>query len=251
MNRRYELNPVNVLLVIRNGTATDWPSICKEFGVSPSAMRTDNYYLRHWLKMFREAGLIIDSGNSIDEYDENDQRKIEISPSWEKIQSALGISLSQLANWEPKKSMAIRPFFGLPTTPSTSSDIFVLMPFAEALKPVYQDHIAKVAESLKLKAVRGDDFFTAHSIMSDIWNAVCNARLVIADCTNRNPNVFYEIGLAHAIGKRVILITQNKDDVPFDLRHLRYIDYEYTPRGMIEFENRLEMTIRAELLGRQ
>ena len=84
--------------------------------------------------------------------------------------------------------------------------------------------------------------------MSDIWNAIYDARLIIADCTNRNPNVFYEIGVAHAIGQKVILITQNKDDVPFDLRHLRFIDYEYTPRGMREFESRLKQTIQTELL---
>lgn len=172
---------------------------------------------------------------------------IEISPNWEKIQGALDISLSQLAKFEPQSSMIIQPFFGLPTAPATKSDIFVLMPFAEELKPVYQDHIVKVTESLNLKVARGDDFFSTHSIMIDIWNAICAARLIVADCTNRNPNVFYEIGLAHTIGKNVVLITQNKDDVPFDLRHLRFIDYVYTPRGMIEFENRLKQTIMNDL----
>jgi len=71
---------------------------------------------------------------------------------------------------------------------------------------------------------------------------------VIADCTGRNPNVFYEIGLAHASGKPVILITQNSDDVPFDIRHLRYIQYDYTPRGMRVFEKRLVDTLKTEVL---
>jgi hypothetical protein len=51
--------------------------------------------------------------------------------------------------------------------------------------------------------------------------------------------------MAHAIGKDVIVITQSADDVPFDIRHLRYLQYEYTPRGVAEFERRLRATIAA------
>ncbi|WP_217989549.1 hypothetical protein [Sphingomonas lenta] len=51
------------------------------------------------------------------------------------------------------------------------------------------------------------------------------SRVVICDCTGRNPNVFYEAGIAHTLGREVILITQNGQDIPFDLRHLRYIPY--------------------------
>jgi len=50
-----------------------------------------------------------------------------------------------------------------------------------------------------------------------------------------------------AIGKPVILITQNNEDVPFDVRHMRYIQYSYTPRGMLEFEKRLAETIKTVL----
>jgi hypothetical protein len=51
--------------------------------------------------------------------------------------------------------------------------------------------------------------------------------------------VFYEIGLAHAIGKETILILRSLADVPFDLRHLRFIVYKYTPPGMKAFETAL------------
>jgi len=47
----------------------------------------------------------------------------------------------------------------------------------------------------------------------------------LCDCTGRNPNVFYEAGIAHTLGREVILITQNEQDIPFDLRHRRYIRY--------------------------
>jgi hypothetical protein len=113
---------------------------------------------------------------------------------------------------------------------------------------VYRDHITKVASDLGLVAKRGDDFFSSHHVMSDIWRAIWFSQVIVADCTARNPNVFYEIGVAHTIGKPVILITQNDDDVPFDLRAISYIKYEFKPRGMEVFEARLRSTIQTVLL---
>jgi hypothetical protein len=75
--------------------------------------------------------------------------------------------------------------------------------------------------------------------------------LIVADCTDRNPNVFYEIGLAHAIGKPTILLTQREEDVPFDLRHWRYIAYQLTPRGMKEFEAKFKQTVRNVFEGEE
>jgi len=94
---------------------------------------------------------------------------------------------------------------------------------------------------------RADDFFGARSIMSDVWLAINDAQLIIADCTGRNPNVFYEIGIAHTIGKPTILLTQTLDDIPFDLQHLRCIVYDYTPRGMKQFNEELTQTLQVEL----
>jgi hypothetical protein len=91
---------------------------------------------------------------------------------------------------------------------------------------------------------RADDFFTAHAVIQDLWQAIVSARLIVADCTDRNPNVFYEIGLAHTLGKPTILLTQNSEDVPFDLRHLRYFTYQLTPRGMREFETKFKETVQ-------
>ena len=118
-------------------------------------------------------------------------------------------------------------------------DVFVIMPFAEEFTPAYTDHLKPTVENLGLAIKRGDDFFSKRSIMSDVWSAMFNADLIIADCTGRNPNVFYELGLAHALDKPVIMITQSIDDIPFDIRHLRVIVYEFTPRGMKKLEDDL------------
>jgi hypothetical protein len=121
------------------------------------------------------------------------------------------------------------------------------MHFKPELTSVYKNHIIDVAGNLGLSVSRADELLTTQAVMSDVWASICAARAVIADCTGRNPNVFYEIGIAHVIGKPVILITQNESDIPFDISHLRYIVYEYTPEGMKHFERRLAKLLMAEL----
>lgn len=133
--------------------------------------------------------------------------------------------------------------FGDPTQSKDWPQIFVLMPFAQQIEPVYDDHIKKVAGDLGMTVGRADDFFSTGQIVLDIWSAINAASTVIADCTGRNPNVFYEVGLAHAVGKNTILISQSLDDVPFDLRHLRVTIYKYTPPGMKDFELSLRKTL--------
>jgi hypothetical protein len=173
---------------------------------------------------------------------------IAVTPHWHEIQSALNISLAKVSSTSDPESIVVSSFFGAPNSPSAAVDIFVLMPFADKLKAIYDNHIRRVAESLELRIGRADDLFTTHSVMQDIWDSIYSAPIIIADCTGRNPNVFYELGIAHTLGKPVILTTQDADDVPFDIRHLRYIPYEYTPPGMQEFEERLSRTLQVLLM---
>jgi len=235
-------NPSYILLQFRNGNASNWVSLCKTLNVYPySDIAT--YFLEEKLRVLIEAGLLTVNG---DIYTGN----IKLSDSWPKIQTALDLSLNELTRVDnPRNALFVEPFFGLPIKEQIGEPyhLFILMPFTDDLNPVYEDHIKNVATSLNLKAKRADDFFTADAIMRNIWSAIYASRLVIADCTGRNPNVFYEIGIAHTLGRPVILVAQNKDDVPFDLRHIRYIQYNLTPRGMEEFEERLRKTIQHEL----
>lgn len=102
---------------------------------------------------------------------------------------------------------------------------FVVMPFDSLFQTEYERVIRPAVEEFGLKCVRGDEIYSKPQIMSDVWNSIRKSRLMIAELTNRNANVFYEVGLAHAIGKPIILLTRNEDDVPFDLRSLRYSFY--------------------------
>ena len=102
-----------------------------------------------------------------------------------------------------------------------------MMPFA----PPLGDYYAKVYEPAIRKAglvpVRADtEIFTTGKIIEQIWRGISNAKVLLAELTDRNPNVFYELGLAHGAGKPVVLVSSNQDDVPFDLQHIRVIYYD-------------------------
>lgn len=145
-------------------------------------------------------------------------------------------------------NLTASPVFGPPQQRSASwPQLFMLMPFTSQMRPVFDDHIKKAAAEIGLSAARADDFFSRGSIIQDVWSAIYYAKVIVADCTKRNPNVFYEIGIAHTLGKETILISQSLKDIPFDLRHLRIIIYEYTPRGMDELEEKLKSTLKAVL----
>jgi nucleoside 2-deoxyribosyltransferase len=103
---------------------------------------------------------------------------------------------------------------------------FVVMPFSPVYQSEYENIIKPAITELNIKCERGDEIYAKQRIMDDIWSSIRNCRFVLAELTGRNPNVLYEIGLAHAIGKPVIIITRNGDDVPFDLKDLRYLYYD-------------------------
>ena len=124
---------------------------------------------------------------------------------------------------------------------------FVLMPFSGEMRPVYEDHVKLVVEALGLTCTRADEILGGGPITSDIWEKICRSRVIVADLSGRNPNVFYELGIAHALGKDVVLLSQGTTDLPFDIRNLRCISYAYTPRGMKELESQLKATIEGLL----
>jgi hypothetical protein len=238
-----------ILLAIRDGTRT-LRGLYSFFGLDPDRHGgTLHSILRFALLELERAGLV-DRATTHGQSELGPERgwlveidqEWQLTPAWSKAQAVLGLSLRELAFFDASKDLAVRPFFGIPEQ-TEPFDIFVAMPFRSELQPVYEDHIKNAARSLNLSVKRGDDFFTANTIIADIWKALWASRVVVADCTGRNPNVFYEIGMAHSIGREVILITQNEDDVPFDLKSVRYIKYEYTPRGMQQFEKTLTQTL--------
>ena len=102
---------------------------------------------------------------------------------------------------------------------------FVLMPFDQEFKPIYDDLIKPALESAGCEVERADSFMDQRNILRDVVKGISEANLVIADLTAVNPNVFYELGLCHGLRVPTVLITQSLEEVPFDLRSYRVITY--------------------------
>lgn len=102
---------------------------------------------------------------------------------------------------------------------------FVLMPFDQVFDGVFRDLIVPVLESVGYRVSRADSFVDQQNILKDIVSSIDRADLIIAELTNLNPNVFYELGIAHGLNKPTILLTQSIEKVPFDLRSYRIIVY--------------------------
>lgn len=92
----------------------------------------------------------------------------------------------------------------------------------------------------ELQVIRADDIERPGSFIKDILENLLNSFLVIADLTGQNPNVFYELGVRHALSPRTILIAQSMDDIPSDLREYRTIIYDTSAKGAADFKKRLE-----------
>src|SRR5689334_19638765 len=98
------------------------------------------------------------------------------------------------------------------------SFVFVLMPFSSDFNDVYQLGIKEACREAGAYCERVDEQIHDGSILQRIYNQIAKADVVVADMTNRNPNVFYEVGYSHALNKKTILLTKNSDDIPFDLK---------------------------------
>ena len=104
---------------------------------------------------------------------------------------------------------------------------FVMMPFAPPIGGYFEKVYDPAVRKAGLKPLRADnEIFTTGKIIDQIWRGINQAKILVAELTSRNPNVFYELGLAHALKKPVVLISAKEEDVPFDLKHIRVIYYD-------------------------
>lgn len=160
----------------------------------------------------------------------------------------LGSSIRQAFNLSKsvnRFSMITHPIWRSREFQTKSNTCFVLMPFSQRWSTrIWEHHLKPIISNCGLVPLRGDDF-TGHDIMEDIWIGINEAKVVIAEITGKNPNVFYELGIAHTLGKDVILITQNMKDIPFDLNRYRIIEYEDNSDGYDKLKRLLTKFILA------
>lgn len=120
--------------------------------------------------------------------------------------------------------------------------VFVLMPFNENFDDIYKLGIKVACQSENVYCERVDEQYYDGSMLDRIYNQIQHADYIIADMTGKNPNVFYEVGYAHALQKKVILITQDGDDIPFDMKHFHHIIYKKDRISLLkdEIEKRIK-----------
>lgn len=130
---------------------------------------------------------------------------------------------------------------------SEAADIFVIMQYTEPYDSLYTEVIKPVCENeFNLHAVRADDMFSERGIvLQDIIEGIVDSRIIIAEITPKNPNVFYELGYAHALAKSTILLAERGNPLPFDIQGYRTIFYENTIRGKKDVEQNLRRYLDA------
>jgi hypothetical protein len=123
--------------------------------------------------------------------------------------------------------------------------VFVIMPFTASLSFIYEI-IDQVVKDQGLKCHRVDKSAISKPIIDDIKKWLTSADLIIADLTDKNPNVYYETGFAHALNKKLILIAQSPNDLAFNVRQIRTLFYR-NPKELREgLEQALDETLAAE-----
>ncbi len=109
--------------------------------------------------------------------------------------------------------------------------ISVMMPFDASMTGVY-NAIVSAAKLAGFECQRVDNIWNQSPVIQDVFSLIFRSYIVVCDFTGKNPNVFYEAGIAHTLGKHVVPITQSEQDVPFDLRHHRFAKYLNNGEGL-------------------
>ena len=140
---------------------------------------------------------------------------------------------------ETLEQIEVRPtIFRIPEAERDLDLVSVMMPFGAGFKSVYQA-IAEACEDAKLRCQRADDIWEETEVIQEIFSLIYRSAIVVCDFTGQNPNVFYEAGIAHTLGRSVVPITQIKDHVPFDLQHHRFLQYLDNDEGRADLKHKL------------
>lgn len=150
--------------------------------------------------------------------------------------------ISTAHNETPKKIITFSPqVFAIPNKPQNDKLVTVMLPFK--LQKSF-DAVKQACNSLSLVCAKADDIWENPTFIQDIFELIFTCRVVVADFTGKNPNVFYEVGIAHTLGKTVVPITQSLADVPSDLGHHRALLYHPNEQGYIDLTKEIEKRLK-------
>lgn len=186
-------------------------------------------------------------GIELDLIRENYEEKIQtlnqkLVAETEKWKSVNHLLLNNEFKIKNLKEISIPEYFvnlGLDENMKIKEDqIFILMPFLKTKQPLY-NKLKNITMNLGFYSFRSDDKFIEKNIYQEIVKQIASSKFIIADIDGRNANVFYELGIAHSLNKPTILISKNKNNIPFDLVDKNIIFYD----NFVELEEGLKKII--------
>lgn len=169
-------------------------------------------------------------------------RHLCVSRAFRHFKSDFRISLTTPSGNRP--GLQVHPIFYTRGYRPKLRDCFVIMPFHSEFDDVYRLGIRPGIEDAEHRCRRADDIYSSGPVMERVWHYLVSSWIVVADVTSRNANVLYELGIAHSLGREVILLTQRKEDIPFDLRAHRRLTYDASPPGLERLRRELTAAIR-------
>jgi hypothetical protein len=176
------------------------------------------------------------SGNQITLYENNVQHLVVLDESYQTGQCAL-------------RTFGTSARFSNVRIERATPKAFIIMPFASELDFVHEV-LQRTVESYHIDCVRADEMAIARPVIEDVKAQIAAADIVLVDFTGSNPNVYYEAGLADAWKKDWIVLAQSTDDLTFDVRHIRTINYTNTMGADVKLEKDLRRAIEALGYGR-
>lgn len=143
-----------------------------------------------------------------------------------------------------KRKITFAPsVFQIPDGTAETDLVATMMPFRQEFNPVYET-IEKACAATGFRCLRADSIWEDSTIIQDIFNLVFRAQVVVVDFTGKNPNVMYETGIAHTLGKQVVPISQSISDVPSDIGHHRVLTYLPNSEGLTLLQSGLTAKLR-------
>ena len=134
--------------------------------------------------------------------------------------------------------------FQVPENTAIENDLVaVMMPFKAEFSLIH-DGIRRACSAANYRCLRVDDIWEESTVIQDIFNLIFRAHVVVVDFSGKNPNVMYETGIAHTLGKHVVPISQSLDDVPFDMAHHRILKYFPNSEGIETMVSKLSEKLR-------
>ena len=143
----------------------------------------------------------------------------------------------------PEQLVVNPTVFAVPSGEVDPRLVSVMMPFAAEFEKVHEA-ITAVCGGLNLKCERVDEVWEDSAIIQDIFALIYRSAVVVADLSGRNPNVLYEVGIAHTLGRPVVPISRPSKDRPFDLAHHRILEYHPNEQGIAEMTEKLRSRLK-------